>query len=527
MSILSIASNALNNASVGTQIASKNIENVSNVDYSREQVVHSTGASGTVIVDVQRISDSFVDSNLNTANANYQEDQTALDIATNLDDIVTGLSVDADGQYTNIITKGLTDVNDAIIALSANNSSANQSALLANLSSFTDIVSTLSESVENQSENIDASLNSAVSDVNSAIADLNAINEQLEKSGSSDLSLYDQRDSLVADISENVNVNISYYDDGQVKVSMANGQDLITNKGYNELSAEYDAGKGTYEISVAGAEIDSDMVGGTIGGLVYSQNSLVNNLKGEIDKIYYTLAEKMNEANATGFTEDGTAGDDLMVIPPPIISESDANSGLGSVSADGIDVGDDPSLNFSIEVTSSGFTVTDIETGTTENFTGSSFTYRGVDLSFTGSPQVGDTYNVKPFSTPSGAGNVTADISEIAMSDSATGGAGNLGNGSTFIQAMDEKDLMNGSESIFSMTSDILSASGARVESLSRLADSSSALLEDANGKKDQLAGVSLNEENVALIEYQSAYQAAAKIIETQQKLMDSLIGAI
>ena len=50
--------------------------------------------------------------------------------------------------------------------------------------------------------------------------------------------------------------------------------------------------------------------------------------------------------------------------------------------------------------------------------------------------------------------------------------------------------------------------------------------LSDATLARDQVSGVSLDEEAARLMQYQQAYQAAARLIATAQTLFDTVLDA-
>lgn len=66
---------------------------------------------------------------------------------------------------------------------------------------------------------------------------------------------------------------------------------------------------------------------------------------------------------------------------------------------------------------------------------------------------------------------------------------------------------------------------GSTVASGRRLQASQAMLTEQVNGSRDQLAGVSLDEEMLSMVEYQRAYEAAARVLTTVDSMLDTLIN--
>jgi len=66
---------------------------------------------------------------------------------------------------------------------------------------------------------------------------------------------------------------------------------------------------------------------------------------------------------------------------------------------------------------------------------------------------------------------------------------------------------------------------GTAVASGNRLAATQSMLTSQVDGARDQLAGVNLDEEMLAMVQYQRAYEASARVITTVDAMLDTLIN--
>lgn len=74
---------------------------------------------------------------------------------------------------------------------------------------------------------------------------------------------------------------------------------------------------------------------------------------------------------------------------------------------------------------------------------------------------------------------------------------------------------------------ELVSNIGAKAQSVANHQATQTAVLEQAVSARDALSGVNLDEEAANLIKYQQAYQAAAKIIQIDQQMFDSLLQAV
>jgi len=108
------------------------------------------------------------------------------------------------------------------------------------------------------------------------------------------------------------------------------------------------------------------------------------------------------------------------------------------------------------------------------------------------------------------------DPSKIAASsDGTTGSNGNLAT----LLAVADTALANGQTPIDSYAN-VVSQVGSATANTSADADSSNLILQQLQDENGSVSGVSLNEEAANLIEYQTAYQSAAKVVSTINLLL-------
>jgi flagellar hook-associated protein 1 FlgK len=71
----------------------------------------------------------------------------------------------------------------------------------------------------------------------------------------------------------------------------------------------------------------------------------------------------------------------------------------------------------------------------------------------------------------------------------------------------------------------LVNSFGATVASSRRLAASQAMLTQQVDGARDQLAGVSLDEEMLAMVQYQRGFEAASRVLTTVDSVLDTLIN--
>jgi flagellar hook-associated protein 1 FlgK len=131
----------------------------------------------------------------------------------------------------------------------------------------------------------------------------------------------------------------------------------------------------------------------------------------------------------------------------------------------------------------------------------------------------GNIFATPPVDGVGAAATLTVTMTDpsllAASSDGTTGSNGNLAN----LSAVADTALANGQTPIDSY-SNLVAQAGSAVSNTSADADSSSLILQQLNDEEGSVSGVSLNEEASNLIQYQTAYQAAAKVVSTINLLL-------
>jgi len=132
---------------------------------------------------------------------------------------------------------------------------------------------------------------------------------------------------------------------------------------------------------------------------------------------------------------------------------------------------------------------------------GTPLRYDGLALSLTGFPASGDVLNITPVRTP----------------------AANNGNALRFDQ-LAGLTLVDG-QTVIDAHANTLADMGVRVQSAAAAAETTATASVRAREALSSEVGVNLDEEAARLIQYQQSYQAAAKVMQTAQTLLDTIIG--
>lgn len=131
---------------------------------------------------------------------------------------------------------------------------------------------------------------------------------------------------------------------------------------------------------------------------------------------------------------------------------------------------------------------------------GAAITYDGFALNLNGVPANGDSFSINPTTYPNASnGNALA------------------------FDSMSSQMLVDG-QTLTDAYAETLSSVGVRVQGAAAAADTSAAVASRANEALTSEVGVNLDEEAARLIQFQQSYQAAAKMLQTAQSMMDTLL---
>lgn len=134
----------------------------------------------------------------------------------------------------------------------------------------------------------------------------------------------------------------------------------------------------------------------------------------------------------------------------------------------------------------------------------------GFEITITGVPAAGDSFTIGRNTYPL-ADNRNANAM-LSLRDASMVGA--VWSGTTLQPGTNVTDAY----------ANILGNIGVRVQSSMAAADLSSAVAKNAESNRASLSGVNLDEEAARLIQYQQAYQAAAKMLQVAQSIFDTLL---
>ncbi len=526
-------------------IASNNIANVNTPGYSRQApIFESIGGGGVRIFDVQRLGDSFLNSQFRQSTSRLA---TRTVLAQNLSLLETALSETDETGISRSIQDFFASLQDLSIQPAG---SPERQAVRAQAERMISTLQSASQQIGQIRNQIDQQVRQQVDQVNSltsALADLNSQITSRQGTGGGLNHIFDQRDQIIAELSTIIGVNVVENENGSVTVFGEGGLTLVEGvESYNLGTLPDSANRGfvrvTYEgITGSGSVIiDNRLTEGSLAGLIQSRDGELIESLNRIQRLSAEMIRSFNAQHQLGFGLDGVTGRDFFTGLDVSALATITNNGGAQPSAASIV---DPSLltfdDYEIRFTSPTlFDVVDVTSGTTLSsgnayVSGAPITFDGMSVTISdspGPPAAGDVFEVNSYA---------GTIERSALSAAVLNDPGAIAAGLTASPGDNENALAlaglrfasvlgdSGSLTFEEFQNETRTRLGLRVQS----ATSSLVDEEIAQFQVAQLAqaarGVSLDEEAIQIIQYQRAFEASSRVIRVADELMQTLVNLV
>lgn len=311
-----------------------------------------------------------------------------------------------------------------------------------------------------------------------------------------------------------------------VPAADAAGLPVATNTGTAAVHAEVSdptaLQPSDYQLNITATGVDivrlSDGQSTSFAGLPAEVDGLSFQLDSGATAVGDSFLIKPFEAVARNMQMAVSAADRLAAASPVMVTPGTGNTGgMGIASLYAVD----PSANLTDPVTltflaDGSFTATGLGPGNpppdnvgppaSYNYTpGQPLVFNGWSLTLSGSPTAGDSFDITAAPTTNNSQNAGNAVGMLALRDIAT---------------FDGVTLSNG-------YSAVLSDMGTRVQGAKFSAEYSSQVATSTETARVAVSGVNLDEEAARLLQYQQAYQAAAKYMQIAQGMFDTLLQTV
>ncbi|MDA3791460.1 MAG: flagellar hook-associated protein FlgK [Desulfobacula sp.] len=304
-STLSIAKTAISAQQYGLNITGQNIANVNNPDYSVQDAEHKNNTpaayggflfgTGVDMYQIRQSVDKLLEQRLTSelsTQASFEEQESYMRILEGFFDVSSETSI------TNVLTEFWNSWHD----LSNNpEGSSERVAVLENGKKVASGFETAVLDMDALSLDITLDINAAIISVNALTSQIAELNQQIVGSeiGRTANDLRDQRNKLLDDLGDLIDISTYEQSDGSVTVNAANNFTIIS--GVDTYTLGMTNKEVVWESSSSGDTIISDKVqGGSIGGLLEMRDEVIPKYRAEIDELSREMIWAINYQHSQG-----------------------------------------------------------------------------------------------------------------------------------------------------------------------------------------------------------------------------------
>jgi flagellar hook-associated protein 1 FlgK len=426
--LLRIGTSAVLANSTLLNTTSNNIANINTEGYVRQRTEFESQILGLGVGkgSTERLISEFTLKQLRRDTSNYSFAQQYVTEANRVDAL-----------FSNPANSIATGINDLFKQFQVANNEpatlANRQLIIGSSQALLEQFNTLSSLVLDQESFVNQQLDIYSRETNAYIKQIASLNAEIVSYGTGaskpvPLDLLDKRDLAIQKLSEMVELKVLTADNGEKLVSLASGQSLVVENGNfslmalrgepdpsrRELSLEYNA------IPNIKRQVDINDVGGKIGGLLAFREDILLPTQNRLGQLALSMTDAMNTHNRLGMNLNGEIGGNLFNLPVTNGFAFADNAGGGAVSV-AIEPGQGKNLppnDFLLTVEAGAVRIQaldakgEIVIGSDKVVAVGGFpaTIRsadanddlyGLEITLTGTPAVGDKFELKPLSTAS------------------------------------------------------------------------------------------------------------------------------
>ncbi len=472
---------ALNSARTSLEVNQKSIEivgnNISNVNtegYSRQTAELETYPAmnfgdffigqGVKITNVSREHDVFIEQQIKQKAVDYGYQDALTRPLGELERVLTitedNISTDIDNFFDSL--QELTaDPSDLV----QRNNVILQGDVLA--TSFNNAINQL-DAIQ---ENINNTVVSKLDEVNSQLREIADLNERIysiEIRGQSANSARDQREMVAKDLAKSLGAISMEDKNGMLSVTLPGGLPLVQGLMPMSITAETSGNQMTLQLQAGGVtrDLSTRNLGGAFKGLIEVRDELIPELTGDLDKLAYELSVQVNLQHQAGGALDSSTGNLFFSMPPNYVASPPAPP------------------------------------PTATEYDGAA---RRIEVVLTDPVKVAAGAAPDPGPPPG----------EVAPGDNSN---------ALILSNIGDTYLVDGVDTFTSLYGKIAAKIGVESNQNQLSLKGAEDALDQLENFRDGLAGVSLEEEMIGLIQYQRGFESSAKFLSTVDEMMAVLM---
>lgn len=319
-SLLNMGSSALMVQQKGIYVTGNNIANVNTPGYSRQRlnmcsdVPINTGigpvGSGVTANAVERVYNRFLGVQINNETQSLGQWEAYKDSLERVEMVFN----ESDGSGLNGV---MSEFWNAWQDLTNNPSgSVERTVLVAKSEMLAETISQKYENLQQIQRDIDSNIEGAVKEINRLsenMVDLNQKIIQMESDGYTANEYRDQRDLVLKELSELIDIDSFEDANGAVTVSVGSGQALVEGTHAYKLSTQTNATSGLQDVTWVDSSsntviITNDISKGKLKGWLDARDVDIRNSLDKLDTLAQNLMTEVNTLHANGYGLDGSTG---------------------------------------------------------------------------------------------------------------------------------------------------------------------------------------------------------------------------
>ncbi len=423
---------------------------------------------------------------------------------------------------------------------------AARTAVLSTAGTLATVFNRLGTALFQQRLNLDNAVTAEVTEINgmlNEIAELNRSILKIENGNVAANDLRDQRDLLIKQLSEKVDVQLIDTNDSNTTLTLSGGTPLVLgttvfqlstganpdNRGFKDILVDDGMG-GTINVT-------NQILDGELRGFLDMRDVETQGLIDQLDRLAAGLMEQVNGVHLQGIGLDGSSGNLFFDTLTPTVTISSQNVGTAVVTATNASPTTVNVDKFQMQFTG-GLAFDLINTTTGQNLGNFGFTIgnpiniaNGLAVTVNGAPMAGDIVSISISEDAAVnmalASTVLNDLNKIAAGLSGPGDGQN---------ALNISNLQNslvfsagaftpgaGSSTFDDFFNSLISGLGAGSRSSQTILKQQEGIMLQLNTQRESISGVSLDEEMINLIKFQQAYAASARMVTVIEEMFDVL----
>jgi flagellar hook-associated protein 1 len=395
-------------------VTSNNVSNAATPGYSvqninlREALGQGMGSgyigAGVNVQSITRSYDETLAAQVRSSNSNYQAFNTVATQAAQIDNLLSDTKTG--------LTATLQSFVNALQSVSTSPSStAQRQVLLSNAQALTQELQNYQTQISGYSRDLEQQIGTTVTQINSIAKNIASLNAQIAAAeggtGQTPNQLMDQRDQLIDQLSQYVNVNAVTGSNGQMNIYLGTGQALVVSSSAQTLVATpnaNDASKLNIGISNGGGtaiDITSEITGGSLGGLLVTRAQVLDPTQNALGQIAVGLANVMNQQQAAGMDLTGAQGQPMFSVGGVQTLPSAANTGSAALTVTRTNLSQLTTDDYKLTYSGSAWALQDATTGKAVTMSGAGtsanpFVADGMSIVVGGTASTGDNFVIRP-----------------------------------------------------------------------------------------------------------------------------------